>query len=151
MNVFFFPLFGILQPEPLRVFRCNNRLPDKPFSDVFSCQLLLPRQGRICGKCTSKRRERARQPTFAPYKTSVGDGRKVEKRGRKGRYKGIMTFRKGGRHIKGRACPLRHGGITVCHHAQPYTAKEGVPNPNVLTHILFCLELWNCQAATSSV
>ena len=31
-------------------------------------------QGRICRKCTSKRREQARQPIFAQDKTSGGDG-----------------------------------------------------------------------------
>jgi len=66
---------------------------DEALSDVFSCQLRFA-EGRICKKCTSKRRNQARQPIFAPIKTDAVTDRKARRKrirrpenGRKGRVK----------------------------------------------------------------
>jgi hypothetical protein len=66
------------------------RAGEKALSDVFSCQLRFA-EGRICKKCTSKRRNQARQPIFAPIKTgAVTDGK-----ARRGRIRRPESGRKG--------------------------------------------------------
>lgn len=46
---FFFPLFGILQPEPLRVLRCRERPPDKPFPMFFPANYSCPGKEEFAG------------------------------------------------------------------------------------------------------
>lgn len=67
MIVVFFPLFGFLFAGAASGFTVLFRAVGKALSGVFSCQLLFA-EGRIFKKCISKRRNRARQPTFAPNK-----------------------------------------------------------------------------------
>ena len=81
LNCFFISLWSVLFPFE----------PPWGFMDaVYSCRysfirrLFLPitlsEKGRICRKCTSKRREQARPPTFAPVKsTRRREGRRKKK------------------------------------------------------------------------
>ncbi|WP_418685780.1 hypothetical protein [Alistipes putredinis] len=90
-NCFYFPQFGFLVAGAASGFMVLSGAGEKALSDVFSCQLRFA-EGRICKKCTSKRRNQARQPIFAPIKTgAVTDGKARRERirrpesGRKGR------------------------------------------------------------------
>jgi len=65
--LFHFPLVGFLVTESASGFMVLSGADDEALSDVFSCQLHFA-EGRICKKCTSKRRNQARQPIFAPIK-----------------------------------------------------------------------------------
>ena len=73
MICFFFPLFGVLQPEAASDFSVQEKGCRKSHSRCFFLPITLSRKGRICRKSTSKRREQARQPIFAPDKTCGGD------------------------------------------------------------------------------
>lgn len=66
INKFFLPSVRHPATGAASGFSVQGEAAGEAIPDVFSCQLLLPRQGRICRKSTSKRREQARQPTFAP-------------------------------------------------------------------------------------
>ena len=61
INNFFLPSVRHPATGAASGFSVQGEAAGEAIPDVFSCQLLLPRQGR-----TSKRREQARQPTFAP-------------------------------------------------------------------------------------
>ncbi|EFI12749.1 hypothetical protein HMPREF0106_03177 [Bacteroides sp. D22] len=78
LELFSFPLFGFLIAGAASGFMVLFRAGDKALSDVFSCQLRFA-EGRICKKCTSKRRNRARQLIFAPVKPMRGTDRKASR------------------------------------------------------------------------
>ena len=67
---FSFPLLGFLVAGAASGFTVLSGAGDEALSDVFSCQLRFA-EGRICKKCTSKRRDQAQQHGIASRREPV--------------------------------------------------------------------------------
>ncbi len=71
VTFFFFPLFGSFLSEPLSGFYAATKGCRQSRTRRFFLPITLGSpgcQGRICKKCTSKRKGQARRPIFAAVK-----------------------------------------------------------------------------------
>ena len=75
MSFVFYPSVRFfLLPEPFGIYRCFTGTGEQAVSDAFSGKLLFRRKEEFYRKCTSKRRNQARQSKFASGKP-IGDGK----------------------------------------------------------------------------